>query len=315
MAQEMGGPVALSEFMAATEPDQAIMPHVAANEQLHALANAQIGSQEAEAFAGQVFPTMAKEGLKQINDFYNGKINSLRDQITGIKQSATGEINKRYNDMLQQERQYQMDQLKAKRDWAATQHTLHNDDARLSLAQQQARLDKAAVTGTLNGKPTLEAVKLTMDQKNAAAQIGLSEAQLKVQLAKMLQSGKIAEERLGINRQKNSIALMNAAMNPQQSKPISMSVRQEVDALHALQDKSAFSETGKDGKVHYYKWVNLTLTPDQWSKYGINPGGSPNHDPQSLYNILVNSGTPSSMALNLVRSRLGIPKWKPGKSK
>src|SRR5215467_2160589 len=61
MAQEVGGPVAVGEFTASALAPSEELSMTAPNNLTHALANAEAGVQEANAFSGRVFPLVQTE--------------------------------------------------------------------------------------------------------------------------------------------------------------------------------------------------------------------------------------------------------------
>ena len=342
LAQQMGGPVSTGDFTSATDPYKAAMPQEAAAGMIHGLSFNMAGTQQAEAFAGQVFPAMETEQVAQARNFFETQINDTRKQIAQLEASKSGAVNTKLNDLLSQERQYslqlqqlQLDKTKAAHDWAATQHTLKNDDARLALAG-------AGVTGQYQGKPTLQAQKTAADIQNAqtrnqiaqqranayaahmsaqdritARKLGLSAQQFAMKMAHSEESLQIQQQRLKLQQQKNAMAMVDAAMNPNSGKPITQSVKYYIPKGSLAELRAA---DGKMADAHYdpakhqwYQYQRLTLTPQQWAAHGGYSGATPITDPQRLYDLLMGAGIPGKMARNLVRTRTGINDFTPGK--
>lgn len=317
MAQEIGGPVAVGEFTSAVLGPEQELASTAPNVLLHSMANAEAGTQEARAFSGKVFPLVRTEQEANARGFFENQIKDLNAQIATLEASKSGKKNDRLNELLQQERTFALnqnqgalDKLKANRDWQATLRSLHNDDQRLSMAKDYAKLQKAGVTGVYNGKPTLAAVKASISEKQAAQRLNLSEAALMEKIRHSNETEAVARQRLSNQTQKNAMAILDHAFNPSSSATLTISKRVPTTAAKGYFDKNA----RRDPKTkQWYTYVKQTMTPQQATAQGYNLGGdTPITDPQDLYNLLVGSGTPPSMALKLVRTRTQVGDFKPG---
>src|SRR6266702_3047472 len=69
LAQQIGGPVAAGEFTSALSPYESQMPAQAAAGMLHGLGLAQADTNEAQQFAGQVFPALRTEDQAKSDSF------------------------------------------------------------------------------------------------------------------------------------------------------------------------------------------------------------------------------------------------------
>jgi hypothetical protein len=436
LAQQMGGPVSLGEFTASVDPSIDQFIPSAAGALQHGLANAEIGSQEAEAFAGRVFPLLQTELTSRTRADYEEQIKTQQDKIDAVRGQRMGLINSRLNDLQTQERQYalgiasakldqakfaesskefsqeqnrlrsefartqattlkqlhetirefnknsaaslrdfhekrreadrqaaidreqlgvtkaqlretkrvdtanirnqaaavKLDTLKAQHDWTATQHTLANDDTRLTIQQQQADLAakelEATLTGTYKDKPT-EAAKefaiqvaqkqkeMTAQERQWAAQNGLTNKAYAIQWAKLIASGAKVNQQVTSRQQLDAMKILDAAVHPAGNKPVLQSVRQEITKQQALLMSAAGKTAWQDANGSYYTWQSVRIPPDTWS---TQTGNQPLRDPNQAYHMIVTDvpGISPKMAANIVRQKmtaLGVKirdGWTPG---
>lgn len=319
LAQEMGGPVALSEFTAGVGENQTELANLGAGQMLHTLGYAQAGEQEAQAWAGRVFPLVHTEEQAKARGFFEDKKRELQDQITSLKQSAGSKIEQRKNDLLVQERTFQLqktqqalDSLKASHDWKATLRQLKNDDARVTLAQKQQALDEAGTTGTYKGKPTLAAKQLTAQEKQQAAQLGLDEKTYALRKQQLMTTTKLDRQKMastnrlawsqwldigygGSQGKSSKISGFEPYMGPD-GKPANPMQYGGPGIKHPEQFR-------QDAKGNWYHRVDA---------YVAGNSQNPIHDPGALVDYLVSHNVPKKIAVNMVRSRLRIPNWSYG---
>lgn len=315
LAQEMGGPVAISDFNGNLGSYAEALSNTGAADQLHALGSAETGVQEAAAFAGKVFPLSEVEHHQEISNSFQTQEQKIRDQIATLEGTKQGKVNSTLNDMLKAERDYALqrtqqknDKVKSDRDWRTQQHTLANDDARLKLAKDQFTQGSKVQNATLK----LRAIQITSQAQLAAQRLNLSEAQLKQRILQSQETNAIAKQRLAIQQDKNARSMVDAMTKV--DKPITLTVRSPIDPT-AAQIAIAKGNTNihSDGKGGYYTYRKATQTAQQWRHdHGIDPG-TPVGDPNAVYQQLVSSGIPPATALKVVRARLGGSNWKPGK--
>lgn len=321
LAQQMGGPVALGEFTAGVEPSQEYLASVAPGALLHSLALGEAGNQEAQAFAGKVFPLVRTEQQANLDNYFNTQKKSLQDQINQLQASKSGLVNSRLNDLQKQERdfqlqktQQQLDRLKADRDWQATKRTLKNDDARLRIAQDEAANQTASTTGVdpRTGKKTVAAreieaniAHMSASDRLAARQLSLSEREYATRQYQLKQAGKLAAAKTSTVQQQLAMEIIDQATNPQPGKSMTQTVTTEIDPSQAILNKKAYGVKGADGQTHYY--VDRTVTIP-------GPTSVPIQDPQRLYEMLLGYKIPPKMASKLVKSKLGTPDFAPGKT-
>jgi hypothetical protein len=309
LAQEMGGPVALSEFTAGLDDQQSLLSNLGAGQMLHTLGYAQAGEQQAQAFAGQVFPLIQSEQQAQSKQYFENQKKSLQDQITQLQSTRGDKITAEKNDLISQERAYALqktqealDKIKTQHDWAATQKTLQNDSARLKLSQKQFALQEAGTTGKYKGQTTQQAKALTAQEKLQAQQMNLTTQQYALRKTELATNTKLALTKLATEQRQSWAALVDSAYNPQVGKTIKQTTREPVAKTAAITGKikDAFQDSGSP--TGYSRLVTVFKTPST----------HPIHNPNKLVDYLVSNNIPKQTAIRLVRGRLGIPKWNYG---
>jgi hypothetical protein len=302
LAQEMGGPVALSEFTAGLGEQQSLLSNLGAGQMLHTLGYAQAGEQQAQAFAGQVFPVMQTEQQAQSKKYYDDQVKTLNDQITQLKATAGDKITAEKNDLIGQERAYalqktqqKLDAVKAQRDWLATKRTLANDDKRVALAQKQAALQESGVTGTYKGKPTQQAKALTVQEKNQAHQLGLSDKEYALRKQQLATSTRIAQQKIAVSRKNSWAQLLDNATNPQVGKTVKQTTTVSVPAPAALSGKVKDAYKDPSSPTGYSRLVTTYSTPQT----------SPITNPNDLVDYLVANQMPQGQAVKMVKARFG----------
>lgn len=303
LAQEMGGPVALSEFTAGMDDASGQLANLGAGQMLHTLGYAQAGEQEAQAWAGKVMPLLHTEQQATARQYFEDQKKTIQGQITALKATAGDKINTRKNELLLAERTYALqktqqalDKIKNQHDWQATKRTLANDDKRLKLSQRQFDLQEAGVTGSLDGKPTLAAKSLSVREKQIAAQLGLSAADYHLRKQAFEKNSDLAQQRINVAKNQTYAQWLDAGLNPQPGKAVTTTQSVPTDAAHAFKDPKN-SYKGSDGK--WYKIVKTTYTPQN----------APITNPTALVDYMVSHGTPKAIATRLVKARLQLPNW------
>src|SRR5262252_4012723 len=208
LAQQIGGPVAVDQFTGQVDAASLGAEDQFAGQQMHSMGIGNVGVQELGDWTGKVFPLVRTEKQLGVRQKYEEEISKIRDQITTLKGQRGGLVNARLNELLGKEREYQLalaqsklEKTKAAHDWAATVHTLKNDDARLALAGYQARTGVALKRGELAFKK----MKLTADQKALARKLGISEATLKERIRHDTETEANARARVSVQREKNAM--------------------------------------------------------------------------------------------------------------
>jgi hypothetical protein len=106
MSQKIGGPVAISDWTKPYDQASQDLTYLGAGQQLHTLAYAQAGEQQAQQFAGQVFPLIRTEQMASARNQFEEQIREYEEQITALKSQKGAQVNKRYNELRTQELQY-----------------------------------------------------------------------------------------------------------------------------------------------------------------------------------------------------------------
>lgn len=324
LAQQIGGPVGTGQFTQALEPYEAAMPAGEASSMLHSLGIAQAGVQEANQFAGQVFPALQTEEQAKNTQFYEDQIKTLQGQIDTNNASKSDLVNKNVSDLTNQERQYKLqlaqqslDKLKAKRDWAAAQASIHSTKLRDALATQAAKragiqigLQKQQF-GLTKERTQAEIAHMSQADKLAARREGLSEAEFAQRAAHEKATAKIGAARVSDSISKDAISLVQAAMGG--GKPVSRTYRAYVPgkALPGLKPPAGSYYDPK--RKQYYRIGHETMTAAEWQQ-STGEGQTPITDPNKLYNYVRGSlpqlGTKAT--INLIRAQTGQKNWSPG---
>jgi hypothetical protein len=308
MAQQMGGPVAIGEFTESVTPHQTALAQLGAGSMLHGLAYAQAGVQQANAFAGNVFPLIRTEETAKGRQYYEDQIKTIEDEITDLKQTKTSKVNAKANEMLVREREFALqksqqalEKLKANRDWKATIRTLKNDEARLDMAEEQFALQQAGVTGEYKGKPTLAAKQLTAEEKRSAAAMGLSEREFQLRKAELTKSATLKNKQLAAAQRATWAEYLDAAVNPQPGKTVTTTRAVPVPPELAIQGKGGNVYKDASSPTGYSK---LVKTEDTVTTQPIT-------NPHALVEFLMSHNVPKKIAVNMVKNRFRLPSnWK-----
>ena len=321
LSQQIGGPVAVNEFTAAVDPSQNQLASVAPNQLLHGLANAQAGTQQARAFSEKVFPAMRTEQIANARNTFESQINDLRQQIDQITGQRGTLIDQKFTDLQAAQRdwdlkqaQLKLDQLKADRDWQATQHQMANDDKRLKISQGAFGLQKAGVTGKYGGKPTLAAIKVSNQMIQEGKKLGLSKQQLQERIQHDRNMEKNAAARLQISQKSKAMTILDHVMGAKGGN-VTWNQRREVTGpgamLQWMRNPGKYQMV-KDAKgvPHFYTTQPVHLNQAQFAaQYGSGYG----KNPQALYDLLIGSNVPKAVALQVTRQKTLINDFVPGK--
>jgi hypothetical protein len=317
LAQEIGGPVALSEFTAGMDDNAQALANLGAGAQLHTLGYAAADVGQANAFAGRVFPLIQTEEQSKARAYFEDQKKDLQKQITALEATKGSKATTRKNELITAERTYalqqtqsQLDKLKADRDWKATKRTLKNDDARLAIAQEQQRIQQGQLTGTYDGKPTLgqqsldqQAKALSVREQQFAQQLGMTKQEFALRKSQLQSSTKLAQQRMDLAQAQSASQYLDAALTPQYGKTVITTTPAEIDQTAAFHDKGAWKVKGKDGKDHYYHMIKSQYTPQLTA---------PITNPNLLVDYLTAHNVPRAHAISMVKQRLNLPNWKYG---
>jgi hypothetical protein len=378
MAQLTGGPVAIGDYTQPFDDAATDLTQLGAGQQLHTLAYAQAGEQQAQQFAGQVFPLVRTEQMASARNTFEDQIKSYQDQITALESQKGAQVNKRYNELRTQELQYGLqraqyqldkldkqrtynlqvkdakvqkaeadrtyklnkqqadevtkkdnrdyqlavaggkrDDLKEEHAYALGQRTAKSEEDRVKIARdtydlqtKQLVFEMDKSTGTVNGKKTLEALQTDAQIKQAAATLGLSKKDLAEKIREFSVNAAQSKQKLQVDQSTAWVDLLDNAVNPQPGKTYSQTEKHEISSINALRDTSGevYTETGADGKLHYYKNVTVTQTVKGMQKIT---------DPTKLVDYLVTAmhskDFSKERAIELVQNRFpDLDNWKYG---
>ena len=140
MAQTLGAPVAVDDFTRPFSNAVIDLTQLGAGQQLHTLAYAQAGEQQAQQFANQVFPVMRTEQDAQVRRQYSEEIKGYQDELAAIKAQKGSLVNARYSEIRQAELQYRIQVAQVKQAKLDSQRD-YNLQVRTA-KQQQADADR-----------------------------------------------------------------------------------------------------------------------------------------------------------------------------
>lgn len=300
LAQQMGGPVAVGEFTDAVDPAASAYAVEGGGQMLHTLAYGQADVGAANAFAGRVFPLVQTEQTAEARQHYETQIKEIQDQITQLESQKSSQINKGVTDALIQERQFALqkasqalDEVKAKHDWQASLRSLKQEDKRIKLAQGQFGETKKEFKVTAS----LEKKKLTVQEKQFAQQLGLSNAEFALKKREAASATKVAQQRLSLAKQQAAAAYLDAAVNPQPGKTITYSRAVPVSEAQVMTGHAGGAYQDKNSPTGYSQIVTVHEAAV----------ASPITDPNQLVDYLVAHRVQRKNAISMVRARLRLP--------
>jgi hypothetical protein len=286
LAQQVGGPVPMSAFTEGVDAAN-VLPHAAAGSLLHALALGQGQTNEMGEFAGRVFPMVQAEEHQKMAGEYDEKISEIEDQITRIKASKAGRTTTRLNELLVQERQDQLERIKADRDWKLGKGSLQVSRGGLDVQRQQLR---EQVRSSKAGE-AIQRSQLTLQEKELATK-------------------QLAEGQGVLDTQEDEArTLVDALTSGSTGEVLNVSNTVSVgDFKPGKQPEGAFLLPGRShiagsNKQRYYKVVNSR------EQVGAT---DPINDPNTIYRELTRRGYDRAMSLMITRQFFELGSgWKP----
>jgi hypothetical protein len=328
LAQQMGGPVATGQFTQAMEPYEQALGASGAGSMLHTLGMGQAGVQEAEQFAGQVFPALQTEQVAQSDNFYKNQIKDLQGQIDANAAGKSALVGKEQSDLLASERAFRLQQLqsamdktKAQRDWKVQQQQIAASKLSGKLSKGAAKRAGISlglqVQGQKMSEQRLQAEIQHMSRADqlAAERLGLSKAEFVQRVQHQQQSVKAGATKLSDSIQKDAITLVQAAMGG--GKPVSRTYRAYVPGAAGKNRFHPPSGAYWDPKKgQYYRIGHETMTASEWQQQ-TGEGGDAQHpitDPNRLYDYMRGSlpQLGRKHTINLIRAQTGMKNWSPG---
>jgi hypothetical protein len=319
LAQQMGGPVSTGQFTQALEPFEEALPNVQAGGTLNALGLSMAGTQEAQQFAGQVFPAMMSEESAKSDAFFNDQIKTLNNQIDANAGTKSDLVNSDLNTLLQSERQFRLSTITNQRDAKAAamnekvqRQGLADDKIRNQLSQGAAKRAGIAL-GVSEQRAQASITHMTNQDRIQAQKLGLSVAEFKQRAAHQAQTAKEGAARVSDSISKDAVTMIQAAMGG--GKPVSMTHRAYVPGSASAFKVPAGAFYDPQRK-QYYKVVHETIPASQWSQMtGRGPAGvHPITDPNGLYEYMRGSlpELGRQKTINLIRAQTNKPNWSPG---
>jgi hypothetical protein len=258
LAQQIGAPVPLDGlFTEAIDVERGAFVPEAAGELLKASTIGQAGVQQAEAFAGRVFPLKQARMHREIKNYYRDQITDLRKNIASLKSMKPGLVNERLRQRQLEDYEMRLNRAEALFQREQTKRGLALEERRLKL--QQAELN----------------------EQKRQANIGVSEAAKDRKLRTQLSKGdKKMANRTYVNQQKqNIVTAVNSLVSPTKERvKEKRSGWIENPDTGQLEFKSwdEYYNTGPDAVRNPVKLLNSVL-----ATLGIQPGQ------KELYNFAV----------------------------
>lgn len=329
LAQQVGGPVGTGQFTQALEPFEGAQNTLGAGEMLHSLGLAQAGVQEAQGYAGQVFPALITENEAKSDQYYKDQIKELQDQINKNAGTKSALVDQKKLELLQSERafrqqilQNKMDRTKMKRDWKATQWAHKSSQLRDQLSIAAAKRAKIQLglseRASARADRSLNASIAHMSRADrlAAQRLGLSKAEFAARLQHQKQTARVGAAKVSDAIQKDAISLIQAAMGG--GKPVSRTYRAYVPGGAGKSKFAAPSGAYWDPKKgRWYRIGHETITPQEYQQITgevTGAGGHPISDPNRMFRYMRGSlpQLGRKATINLIRAQLNVPKWNPG---
>lgn len=158
LAQQIGGPVPLGMFTDPVALESSLQAANSGGSLLKAGMLRDSGMQQAEAFAGRVFPLMKAEKVQETKNFFRDKIKDLEREIATIKGQRKGLISEEYRKRLLEERGYALEKLQA-------QQAMYSDAQNRNIERQ--RIQSATYGQDLDATLTREGWVQSKDDKQA----------------------------------------------------------------------------------------------------------------------------------------------------
>jgi hypothetical protein len=344
-AQQTGGPVNVEAFLAPLNTSMVELPNAMQNTLFHSNMLAQGGVQEAEAWAGRVFPMIRVEQEQQLRAEFQARIDAAQKEIDRIKAEASTREQTRLEELQQQEREYKLEQarlaldrLKADRDWRSTQQQLANQ-------RRQLADDRAGILGYYEGryrgkdgkihtwrKPTWST--LQDKTKNDQTQQSIDEDVRSHKASEDIDQQTIDQHKVDADR---AYALNKAKLRTENARYIGSLIKEATTPGSQTYKRTRYVLSAGPGKAATMTSAQKAkLIPMQLSKQeAVAQTGNPNAqagvyyfskqdetvpvsdttitDPTQLYKYLIQNGADKGMALNAVRAKYQLSgKWHPG---
>jgi hypothetical protein len=303
LAQSTGGPVPISAFTDQIDPG-GIQQSAASGALIGAIGAGQDQFAEIGRFSNEVFPLIQAEENKSVRQNFEDSINAVQSEIANLKGQRGGLANKRYNELLAQERDYQI------------------AGGTLGLNKRQLALQRQSTINPKTGKPYSHEEQMAALRQQKSQQLW-ERTQAKTSAA---------QTEAHTQMRTNSYALLQSLKQGQPGTPYKATRYVQVgymDPVTASNKGYILDPAGRDTKKDkqglrmYYKPVTEQGTLDS----GVTPISPDAIDPTTgmamgdkayeiLYQKLIAYGTPPKMARNIIANDFGLEEgWMPGNYK
>ncbi len=169
LAQQLGAPIPIDMFTKGVDLERSVFVPEAAGELLKATGLAQAGVQEAEAFAGRVFPLKQARMYRETRNYYQDKIWELKKQIASIKGMKKGMVNERLRQRQLEDYQMRLDRAQAQFQEWSTKQSLKLEQKRLNAQLEEIRGNLKLGADELALKKAEAKTKQNLQQQYVAA--------------------------------------------------------------------------------------------------------------------------------------------------
>lgn len=273
LAQQIGGPVPISEFTYGADVEMQLAPQDFAGSMLRSMGYAQAGVGEAEAFAGKVFPLIRKEETLRTQRYFADQITKLRKEIAAIKASKAGRVSERFTELRLAEREYRLQRFQAMQSAMETKQALAQRKQELKADRERLALERAQLLGytwrkvRVKGKdgkwknkmvkvPTLAARELGQQKEQFGRTLRLDAKTKNREYQLALAEQRAAQKELGVERASSAMELLNEAMDDTGKGPETYTQTTQ----HVLADKSfstaQWGKTKKQALLHANKMLS-----------------------------------------------------------
>ena len=186
LAQQIGAPVPLDSYTQGLDIERQVFAPESAGDLLHGQGLAQAGVQEAEAFAGKVFPLHQVRMQNETHQYFRDKIWELNQQIANIKSQSSSIISKEFKDRQLQYYQLQLDRTQLLYDqWKSKQDVKFRQKEFALTKRQQLKAEKQQKFENVMTKKgfLLEKQRFNAQKLQFAQQMGLSMKELDAKIA------------------------------------------------------------------------------------------------------------------------------------
>ena len=174
LAQQIGSPVPVGLFDQGALMEQGAGAMEGAGGLLTHSGMRQAALQESEAFSGRVFPLMRKEAETSTRKHYSDLVTNLQKEITSIKKQKPGLINEKTRARLLEERGYQLERIKAQRDWDLAKYSANLENRKLLEAKAARKAQTATERLGIKERAKTDKAQIAIERKK----LGLTQKEI-----------------------------------------------------------------------------------------------------------------------------------------